>query len=179
MLPSGTSVTSLPGTRASQPVWKSHTAHTGFVWLYLSSGVAVALAFWYLVALFYYWTYSKTGFRMASLIFPAELFGDIDEAPHPPRVRWIESCGYFLLKLTSAGFAPSASGPFYELHFLSAVSLIGYLALYSSCMASPLRVRDQINFTAHPSSPSSRLIAFLYVIANADTDPKPAGGRQQ
>jgi hypothetical protein len=150
----------------------SHTTeHTAFVWLYLSSGVAVAVAFWYLVALFYYWTYSKTGFRMASLIFPAELFGDISEAPHPPRVRSIESCAYFLLKLTSAGFAPRASGPFYELHFLSAVSLAGYMALYFFLygLTAPRARPDQLH--SAPIIAVLSLIAFLYVIANADTDP--------
>ncbi|WP_213804370.1 hypothetical protein [Granulicella sp. dw_53] len=103
------------------------------VWLYLAAGVLLGGIFWYVVSLFYYWTYTDpSGSPPAAkpLIFPEPLFGDLHLAPRPILARWLEWPLMKLLFFTHAGFAPSRKGPLWELHFLSFVSLIGFFLLY-------------------------------------------------
>lgn len=110
--------------------------------LSLCAGLITALLFWYLVSLFYYWTYrpvvesaeQPATSQPAALIFPKYdwLFGDISNAEPPRRLVFcIDHVVRFLLRRVSyAGYAPSVEGPLWELHFLSALSLTGIFVLY-------------------------------------------------
>jgi hypothetical protein len=115
--------------------------------LSLCAGLLAAIVFWYLVSLFYYWTYrplvssdeQESGEQVsddtpAALIFPkyAWLFGDISDAVPPPRIV-SGSDGltkFFLRHISCSGYAATVSGPLWELHFLSALSLLGIFILY-------------------------------------------------
>ncbi len=88
---------------------------TQYVWFFLFLGVAAALLFWYLVSLFYAWTYKPSIVEPAALIFPQQLFGDTALAAHPPRIQWLEA-PFFFLRWSCAGYAKSDKDPFWELH---------------------------------------------------------------
>jgi hypothetical protein len=114
--------------------------------LSLALGFAVALPFWYLVSLFYFWTYrpfqtpagQTTKIETAALIFPRYkwLFGDVSDAVPPARLVYCVDrvTSIVLSQVGIAGYAASTDGPLWELHFLSGVSLAGifltYLFLY-------------------------------------------------
>jgi hypothetical protein len=144
----------------------------------LIAGLLTALLFWYLVSLFYYWTYRPyiaatcVTPEPAALIFPRHewLFGDVSDAVPPPRLmKWIDgSTTLFLKWISRAGYAATVNGPFWELHFLSTVSLIGifllYLFLYpltSPILRTEFATYGQIAFCA--------LVTAVFLAAIADT----------
>ncbi len=109
----------------------------------LIGGLLAALVFWYIVSLFYQWTYrpdvpagDEPGEMPcpASLVFPQYhwLFGDIGEAVPPPRiVAWLQRpATWFLQHITYSGYAHTPESPVWELHFLSTISLGGIFAVY-------------------------------------------------
>jgi hypothetical protein len=76
----------------SYQVWLLGTHWWNICFLYLF-GVTAALAFWYVVSLFYYWTYRSVpaNREAAALIFPERWFGGTQRAVPPPRLtHWIE-----------------------------------------------------------------------------------------
>jgi hypothetical protein len=145
---------------------KLFAPHTRYILVFFAAGVAAAILFWYLVSLFYYWTYrpsvNATGKPdpkdiPAALIFPhsKRLFGDINTAVPPPRLMFcFDGLTKVILKWVSCpGYAVSAKAPLWELHFLSALSLVGifllYLFLYpltGPVTRGPLAVYGQIAF---------------------------------
>jgi hypothetical protein len=114
-----------------QQTFKLFRESTHYVWIFLALGVAAAILFWYLVSLFYMWTYKPNGnVPPAALIFPGKLFGDTAEAIRPPRIKLFESFVLHFLSKSYSGYAANAEGPLWELHFLSALALIGFFLLY-------------------------------------------------
>src|ERR1700743_1670684 len=76
-----------------------------YLWLLLIAGLAAGMVFWFLVSLFYYWTYRSTETRLdpSALIFPdspESLFGRVSRLGSPPLAKALESCLYPLLRLT-------------------------------------------------------------------------------
>ncbi|HTF68299.1 MAG TPA: hypothetical protein VK638_37040 [Edaphobacter sp.] len=116
------------------PLFGDHSS--GLVWLYFALGILVALFFWYAVSLFYYWTYTEPKAPLSAqtpakpLIFPQSFFGDLQLAPRPKIAAFLEMPLRWIVSLTYPGFASGPSGPLWELHFLSFVSLIGFFLLY-------------------------------------------------
>jgi hypothetical protein len=108
------------------------SGNIGMVWVYFALGIIVALVFWYLVSLFYYWVYRNPNRqRAAALIFPEyELFTRLQASQPPPRFDWAIMKLYWLLKWTVHGYAEGTDGPFYELQVISAIGYVGYLLLY-------------------------------------------------
>jgi hypothetical protein len=114
-------------------------------------GIMAALAFWYVVSLFYYWTYRSgpANREAAALIFPERWFGETRRAVPPPRLtHWIEVLTEKLLSVTAyEGYADSPDGPLWELHFLSTIALVGifvvYLLLYPVTAPALLRFTDK------------------------------------
>ena len=120
----------------------------GFFMLF---GLMAAAVFWYAVSLFYYWTWrsGQEDRAPSALIFPESLFGGVRRVVPPPRLtRWIEFLTRAVLKcIDRAGYADSAQGPLWELHFLATISLMGifvvYLLLYPVTAPVLLRFTDQ------------------------------------
>jgi hypothetical protein len=152
--------------------------------LSLLAGLLAALAFWYLVSLFYYWIYrpdvsplTGTGVtpEPAALIFPRYdwLFGDVTEAVPPSRlVKWVdETTELFLKKVSRPGYAATIKGPLWELHFLSTLSLVGifilYLFLYP--LTSPI-LRSR--FATYGQILLCAAVTVVFVAAIADTSYK-------
>lgn len=107
--------------------------HTGNVFVCFLIGLVAAAGFWYFVSLFYYWTYRPASDDDApsALIFPNQLFGDIASVQPPPRLtRWIDRLTKAALETAHEGYADTTAGPLWELHFLSAIALIGMFLLY-------------------------------------------------
>jgi hypothetical protein len=110
--------------------------HTYNIWFFFLAGTLAALLFWYLVSLFYYWTYRPSPANPsptpAALIFPSCMFGDIADAEPPARLAaFIKSVTAVVLKhIACDGYAKTPTDPLWELHFLSTVSLIGIFLLY-------------------------------------------------
>jgi hypothetical protein len=111
--------------------------------MYILAGFLAALCFWYLVSLFYYWSYRSpmagtvqecTRTEPAALIFPNYdwLFGDITIAEPPPRLLRGIKCitDWFLRTVSCAGYAATTEGAVWELHFLSGLSLAGIFIVY-------------------------------------------------
>ncbi len=138
------------------------------MWFFLPLGVAAALLFWYLVSLFYAWTYKPSAVVPAALVFPQQLFGDTAKALHPPRIHWLES-PFFFLKWSCAGYAKSDKGPVWELHFLSALALIGFFLLYLFLYPFTAPVVSSFPLYAGAVITFVIVVAFLYTIWNADT----------
>ncbi len=160
--------------------------------LSLAAGLIAALLFWYLVSLFYLWTYrpsppaagqaAKT--ETAALIFPRYkwLFGDISEAQPPARLVYcVDHVTRIVLKRVGiAGYAASMQGPLWELHFLSGVSLAGifltYLFLYPLTAPVPRSVPAiswQIAICCVLTT------VFVYLIANATDQTTNPGQRSR
>ncbi len=118
---------------------------------FMLCGITAAAAFWYAVSLFYYWTYRSGQEEKppAALIFPESMFGEMRRVLPPPRLtRWIGWVTRLVLKCTNrAGYADSAQGPLWELHFLATISLVGifivYLLLYPVTAPVLLRFTDK------------------------------------
>ncbi|MGB6901619.1 MAG: hypothetical protein WBD98_02240 [Acidobacteriaceae bacterium] len=127
--------------------------HVWNIYVYFLFGIVAALAFWYVVSLFYYWTYRPGGKEekdeVAALIFPEGIFGGVGRAVPPPRLRgWIDSLTRKVLSCVDpAGYAKSKAGPLWELHFLSTIALVGifvvYLLLYPVTAPVLLRFTDK------------------------------------
>jgi hypothetical protein len=113
-----------------------HYHSSGLIWLYFGIGILAALVFWYVVSLFYHWTYTETPGNDCDptgakpLIFPQKFFGDLDCATRPILAHVLEHPLRVLARITYPGFAPRPEGPLWELHFLAFVSLVGFLLLY-------------------------------------------------
>jgi hypothetical protein len=113
-----------------------HYHSSGLIWLYFGIGILAALVFWYVVSLFYHWTYTETPGNDCDptgakpLIFPQKFFGDLDCATRPILAHVLEHPLRVLARITYPGFAPRPEGPLWELHFLALVSLVGFLLLY-------------------------------------------------
>jgi hypothetical protein len=157
-----------------------HEGEAIYPWPFLA-GLAAALCFWYLVSLFYYWSYRSSSDGVAheresnepaALIFPKYdwLFGDITTAVPPPRLlAWIAILTKpFFRRISYAGYAATSDGPAWELHFLSGVSLAGifiiYLFLYpltSPVLRSEYATYGQIGFCCTVT------VLFLWSIAHA------------
>jgi hypothetical protein len=155
----------------------------------LLCGLLTAVIFWYLTSLFYYWSYRSpeqgqnaalVSGEPAALIFPKYdwLFGDIAQADPPPRLMaWIGAMTRFLLhRVSFAGYAASAEGPVWELHFLAGISLAGifsvYLFLYpltSPVLRSIYATIGQISFCI--------VLTVLFLWSIADTGGKSRWGR--
>lgn len=108
---------------------------TGNIWFFFLFGIVAAFVFWYLVSLFYYWTYrpstSDAPLTPAALIFPDTMFGDLALAAPPTRLtEFLDRRTRGVLKISRPGYAKSCDGPLWELHFLSAVSALGVLLIY-------------------------------------------------
>jgi len=125
----------------------SHNAHieaeqysfiglsSGNIWFFFLFGGIAALLFWYLVSLFYYWTYRPSQSQPrpvpSALIFPHNLFGDIANATPPARfaslAEWLTRV---VLRFSYPGYAENSNGPLWELHFLSSLAVVGILLVY-------------------------------------------------
>lgn len=110
-------------------------AHWWNIGVYFLLGILASFAFWYVVSLFYSWTYrpARSDFEEpAALIFPESLFGDTGRAMPPPWLTaWMDwGTRKVLARVDRAGYAETKDGPLWELHFLSIVSLAGILVLY-------------------------------------------------
>ena len=143
-----------------------------YLWLLQLAGLAAGMVFWFLVSLFYYWTYRSDQARLepSALIFPERpdsLFGRVSRLHSPPLAKTLENCVYPLLNLTHMGYAGSVSGPLWELHFLSAVSFFGfflfYLFLYPA--TAPIPRHSSFHFLAVVAS--ILLVVFLWSILKA------------
>jgi hypothetical protein len=148
--------------------------------LSLGAGLIAALLFWYLVSLFYFWTYrpfqspdgQSAKSESAALIFPRYkwLFGDISEALPPERLVYCaDHVTRFVLKqIGIAGYAASREGPLWELHFLSGVSLAGifltYLFLYPLTAPVP---RSTAAISWQIAICGVLTTVFVYLIGNA------------
>lgn len=105
--------------------------HYGLLFWAVFLGVLAALFFWYLVSLFYLWTYPNTGNKPAVAIFSGELplFAVAMAAQKPLFAVWAEHIAVWLMPLSPEGYR-SRGGVLRELHFLTTVALAGFLALY-------------------------------------------------
>ena len=104
------------------------------LWAWYAGGLLFAFAFWYLVTLCYLWTHEWVeGDGPRALIFPP-LLPRVEEAMRnaskPQIADWLETILRWPLRFTHMGYAPDSQGPLWELHFLSAVSMIAFLLLY-------------------------------------------------
>jgi hypothetical protein len=106
--------------------------HSWNIWFFFLFGIAAAFFFWYVVSLFYHWTYRSSPKSPAALVFPEEIFGDTAVVIPPPRlICWIDRLTRFVLKnFTFPGYAETPTGPLWELHFFSSISLLGIFLLY-------------------------------------------------
>jgi hypothetical protein len=140
---------------------------SSLIWLYFGAGIAAALFFWYAVSLFYYWTYSEPAGKDSDsvpakpLIFPHSFFGDLGLAPRPKLASVLEFPLRLLTRFTYPGFAPGPDGPLWELHFLSFVSLIGFLLLY--LFLYPLTAPVPIKSDLHIGVVVACIIALLFI----------------
>jgi hypothetical protein len=103
------------------------------LWACYAAGLACAFAFWYLVSLFYLWTYpAAPGKTPSSLIYPGTMWGfaAAQGAPQPRIAVWIAAAGRKVLGVTHSGYAATSAGPLYELHSLTTVALGAFLLLY-------------------------------------------------
>jgi hypothetical protein len=147
----------------------------GLIWLYLVLGILVALFFWYAVSLFYYWTYTEPKSKDSEktpakpLIFPHFFFGDLQHAPRPKLASILEFPLRRLAHVTYPGFAPGPDGPLWELHFLSFVSLFGFLLLY--LFLYPLTAPVPVGKDLHIGGIVAWVISLLFIagIATAPT----------
>lgn len=142
------------------------------LWLLLLAGLVAGMAFWFLVSLFYYWTYRSTETRLdpSALIFPESpqsLFGRVSRLGCPPLANALESCLYPLLKLTHMGYAGSVNGPLWELHFLSAVSFFGFFLFYLFLYPATAPIPRHSSFYLLVVAASILLIAFVWSILKA------------
>jgi hypothetical protein len=145
------------------------------IWLYLVLGILVALFFWYAVSLFYYWTYTEPKSKDCEktpakpLIFPHSFFGDLQQAPRPKLASILEFPLRLLVRFTYPGFAPGPEGPLWELHFLSFVSLLGFLLLY--LFLYPLTAPIPVGQDLHIGGIVACVISLLFIagIATAPT----------
>jgi hypothetical protein len=143
-------------------------------------GVLAVLAFWYVISLFYYWTYSRPGgeHRLSEsaqpLIFPPRWFAALESCPHPPIANIVNRICGLPAKLSFNGYAANAKAPVWELHFFSAVSLIGFLLLYLSLLpvnapvSVPWGMRSLFWSVVIPA-----VVVFLGIL-KAQTDRRPA-----
>jgi hypothetical protein len=159
------------------PFFGYHSA--SLIWLYFAVGIAAALFFWYAVSLFYYWTYTEpTGKDPDSvpakpLIFPHAFFGDLGLAPRPKLAGVLEFPLRLLARFTYPGFAPGPNGPLWELHFLSFVSLIGFLLLY--LFLYPLTAPVPIKSDLHIGAVVACIIALLFITGIISTPTRGHG----
>jgi hypothetical protein len=103
------------------------------LWGSYGLGLLISLVFWYLVSLFYLWTYPAEVHKAPSaLLFPGTTWGFTSaQNTSQPRVAvWIEAAARKALWFTHTGYAASDQGPLWELHSLTAVSLSFFLLLY-------------------------------------------------
>jgi hypothetical protein len=140
-----------------------------YLLLLLLGGLVAGMAFWYLVSLFYYWTYRSTEARLdpSALIFPERpggLFTRVSRL-HPPSIaNGLESLLYPLLKLTHMGYAGSDSGPIWELHFLSGVSFWSFFLFYVFLYPATAPIPRHTSFYILAVAATVLLIAFVWAI---------------
>lgn len=154
----------------------------GMHWqLYMSYalGFFAAFAFWYLVSVFYYWTYPAPTPEQAGntdtqmpvvptrtampLIFPirkqwSQLIDLAKHAEKPLFAEWLEWLVQRVLRLQHIGYADGREKPLYELHFLSIVSLCAIVLLY--LFLNPL-VSPVIVATGFSTAAILTLLVFL------------------
>ncbi len=128
-----------------ESVWPYGGWH-GALYLSVALGLLAAWVFWYLVTVFYHWTYPSPGQNKVAkpdrvprppvpLIFPSiggpsGLTARATHSEKPLFAEWLEWIAERAVKLTYVGYAAKAEKPLYELHFLSIVSLAAILLLY-------------------------------------------------
>lgn len=130
--------------------YEGMTERFPFIWINLLGGLLAGMIFWFLVSLFYYWTYRPSEKRSPSaLIFPdtpKNLFVRVSHLQSPSLVGRIEDLVNPFLKLTYSGYAGSENGPLWELHFLSGISLLGFFLLYLFLYSSTAPVPRHLSF---------------------------------
>ena len=97
------------------------------------AGIAAAAVFWYIISIFYLWTYpDDPTVEPSALIYPGNmpLFAYARTMPQPLISVWIEALGRRLLWFTYEGYAASQEGPLWELHSFTTVALGAILLLY-------------------------------------------------
>ena len=120
--------------------WIVFGPHYGLLFCVTTIGILAAILFWYLVSLFYLWTYPHTvGEEPVVAIFPGDLpfFQLAKDAEKPLFAVGAERLATWLMPLSPEGYRSSRTGRLRELHFLTAVALAGFLVLY--LMLYPLK----------------------------------------
>jgi hypothetical protein len=136
---------------------------TSNIWCFFFFGTFAAFLFWYLVSLFYYWTYrpslSNPNLKPAALVFPHTLFGDIaDAAPTKNHCQAVSS----LLKLPSSSnkikMLPISSrlGVYHGIQVLAGVPLGVYLHIPKSIPQKDAVLTMELTDTAIRRSKPSR-----------------------
>jgi hypothetical protein len=106
--------------------------HGWGVWVFLAIGTFAGFVFWYLVSLFYYWSYTPSDLRPtpSTLIFPLRMFGNTAYAARPRVSEWMHWSTTHALRVSYPGYAEAHTGPLWELHYLSTLALAGFFLLY-------------------------------------------------
>src|SRR5258705_3236779 len=131
------------------------------------------MLFWFLVSLFYYWTYRSDETRPdpSALIFPKgpekSLFGRVSRLPSPPIAKALEKRVYPLLKFTHMGYAGSVNGPLWELHLFSIVSFFGFFLFYLFLYPATAPIPRHSSFRILAVVASILLILFVWWILKA------------
>jgi hypothetical protein len=146
---------------------------------YLSAGALSSLVFWFLVSLFFYWTFdSETAAESAAaggrinaapkpLLFPSSWFNPLTRAKRPAIANWLERLFFWVPRFSSVGYSESAGGKLWELHFFTIVAALGFLLLYLFLypVAAPVELPHAVAFlwifSGFPA------IVFLAVIVTA------------
>jgi hypothetical protein len=108
---------------------------TGYwrLWGCYALGLLLAFVFWYLVSIFYLWTYPAARNKEPSaLLFPGTMrgFKAAQNTSQPWVAVWIEAAARKVLWITHSGYASTEDGPLWELHSLTTVALSAYFLLY-------------------------------------------------